>query len=65
MDVVGTDQAERLPKDFPEFEQRENAMEDDRAMGGAENETPRFPPLPQLLEIPRGFPHLPQRDGET
>lgn len=48
-----------------EFEQKQNAMEDDRAMEGAENETPCFPPLPQLLEIPRGFPHLPQRDGET
>jgi len=36
-----------------------------RAMEGAENETPCFPPLPQLLEIPGGFPHLPQRDGET
>ena len=48
-----------------EFEQKQNAVEDDRAMEGAENETPCFPPLPQLLEIPRGFPHLPQRDGET
>jgi len=48
-----------------EFEQKQNAMEDDRAMEGAENETPCFPPLPQLLEIPRGFPHLPQRDDET
>jgi len=48
-----------------EFEQKQNAVEDDRAMEGAENETPCFPPLPQLLEIPGGFPHLPQRDGET
>jgi len=48
-----------------EFEQKENAVEDERAMEGAENATPRFPPLPQLLEIPKGFPHLPQRDGET
>jgi len=49
----------------PEEFEREAAVESDGAAGSGGKPKAGFPPLPQALEIPPGFPHFPQRDGGT
>lgn len=46
-----------------EFEQAATAVESDGSAGSGGKPKAGFPPLPQALEIPSGFPHFPQHDG--
>lgn len=48
-----------------EFEQRQMAVKVAGSVEGLENGETRFPPLPLSLEIPAGFPQLPQHEPET
>lgn len=47
-----------------EFEQQQKAVEVAGSVVGLENGEARFPPLPLPLEIPAGFPQLPQHEPE-
>ncbi len=46
-----------------EFEQSMTNVESDGADGNGGKPKAGFPPFPQALEIPSGFPHFPEGDG--
>jgi putative transposase len=47
-----------------EFEQSMTIVESDGADGNVGKPKAGFPPFPQALEIPSGFPHFPQSEGD-
>jgi transposase InsO family protein len=47
-----------------EFEQSMTIVESDGADGNGGKPKTGFPPFPHALEIPSGFPHFPQSDGD-
>jgi hypothetical protein len=47
-----------------EFEKSLTIVESDGADGNGGKPKTGFPPFPPALEIPPGFPHFPQSDGD-